>query len=100
MLNAQWKRFKSGTDIRGCALDGVEGEPVNLTDEAVERMAAGFLLWLSGRTGKAGDTLTVSVGRDSPSVPAAHPRRCGTGADGPAVPGCWTAAWPPPRPCS
>lgn len=65
MLNAQWKRFKSGTDIRGCALDGVEGEPVNLTDEAVERMAAGFLLWLSGRTGKAGDTLTVSVGRDS-----------------------------------
>ncbi len=65
MLNAQWKRFKSGTDIRGCALDGVEGEPVNLTDEAVERMAAGFLLWLSGRTGKAGDTRTVSVGRDS-----------------------------------
>lgn len=65
MLNTQWKRFKSGTDIRGCALDGVEGEPVNLTDEAVERMAAGFLLWLSGRTGKAGDTLTVSVGRDS-----------------------------------
>lgn len=65
MLNAQWKRFKSGTDIRGCALDGVEGEPVNLTDEAVERMAAGFLLWLSGRTGKARDTLTVSVGRDS-----------------------------------
>ena len=65
MLNAQWKWFKSGTDIRGCALDGVEGEPVNLTDEAVERMAAGFLLWLSGRTGKAGDTLTVSVGRDS-----------------------------------
>ena len=43
----------------------LSGEPVNLTDEAVERMAAGFLLWLSGRTGKAGDTLTVSVGRDS-----------------------------------
>ncbi len=40
MLNDQWKRFKSGTDIRGCAMEGVEGEPVNLTDEAVERMAA------------------------------------------------------------
>lgn len=65
MLNDQWKRFKSGTDIRGCAMEGAEGEPVNLTDGAVERMAAGFLVWLSDHTGKKGEDLTVSVGRDS-----------------------------------
>ena len=65
MLNAEWKSFKSGTDIRGCAMEGAAGEPVTLTDPVVERMAAGFLLWLSGRGGKPAAGLTVSVGRDS-----------------------------------
>lgn len=65
MLNAYWKHFKSGTDIRGVALDGVEGEPPDMTDEAVERMAEGFARWLSGRAGKPVGELTVSVGRDS-----------------------------------
>lgn len=37
MLNEYWKQFKSGTDIRGIATDGVEGEDVNLTDEAVKK---------------------------------------------------------------
>ena len=60
-----WKQFKSGTDIRGVAVDGVEGEPLNLTDEVVSQMACGFLLWLSARTGKSADQLTVAVGHDS-----------------------------------
>lgn len=60
-----WKQFKSGTDIRGVAVDGVAGEPLNLTDEVVGKMAAAFLLWLSRRTGKPADTLTVAVGHDS-----------------------------------
>lgn len=60
-----WMHFKSGTDIRGVASPGVEGQPVDLTDEAVERMAAAFALWLSEKTGKPGNTLTVSLGRDS-----------------------------------
>lgn len=64
-MQAFWKHFKSGTDIRGVALDGVEGQPLDLTDEVVERMAAAFALWLSERTGKPGPALTVSVGRDS-----------------------------------
>ena len=42
MLSNEWKHFKSGTDIRGVALDGAEGA-VDLTDEAVQRMAGGFL---------------------------------------------------------
>lgn len=65
MLNAYWKHFKSGTDIRGVAIDGVAGEPLDLTDEAVRKMAAGFAAWLSARAGKPAAALTVSVGRDS-----------------------------------
>ena len=60
-----WKQFKSGTDIRGVAVDGVAGEPLNLTDETVAKMAAAFLLWLSQRTGKAVTELKVAVGHDS-----------------------------------
>ncbi len=65
MASIDWKHFKSGTDIRGVALDGVEGQPLDLTDEAVGRMAAAFACWLSERTGKPADKLTVSLGRDS-----------------------------------
>ena len=42
MLNEQFKIFKSGTDIRGVASEGVEGQSVNLTDEMVYKMADGF----------------------------------------------------------
>lgn len=65
MLNPYWKQFKSGTDIRGVASEGVAGQEVNLTDEAVEKMAAGFVLWLSGAVKKEADKLTVAVGHDS-----------------------------------
>lgn len=65
MLNPFWKHFKSGTDIRGVAIDAVEGEPLDLTDEVLDNMAAGFASWLSQRAGKHLGELTVSVGRDS-----------------------------------
>ena len=60
-----WKHFKSGTDIRGVAIDGVAGEPLDMTDEAVATMAKAFALWLSRVTGKATADLSVSIGRDS-----------------------------------
>ncbi|MBR1482597.1 MAG: phosphomannomutase/phosphoglucomutase [Ruminococcus sp.] len=65
MLNEFYRQFKSGTDIRGVATEGVEGQPVNLTDEVVAQMADGFVLWLSEKVGKAPDALKISVGRDS-----------------------------------
>ena len=65
MLDKFYKQFKSGTDIRGVASEGVEGQPVNLTDDVVARMADGFVLWLSKKVGKAPETLTISIGRDS-----------------------------------
>ena len=65
MLKIDWKQFKSGTDIRGVATEGVPGQEVNLTGSAVRRMAAGYLLWLSNKTGKPASELTVAVGHDS-----------------------------------
>lgn len=65
MLNDFYKQFKSGTDIRGVASEGVEGQSVNLTDEAVAAMADGFVMWLSKKLVKPADSLTISVGRDS-----------------------------------
>ncbi len=65
MLSEYWKHFKSGTDIRAVAMDGVEGESCELTDEVVERIIAGFACWLSEKAGKPCTELTVSVGRDS-----------------------------------
>ncbi|MEE1220030.1 MAG: phosphomannomutase/phosphoglucomutase [Ruminococcus sp.] len=65
MLNDFYKQFKSGTDIRGVASEGVEGQHINLTDDVVANMADGFVLWLSKKVNKAPEELTISVGRDS-----------------------------------
>lgn len=65
MLNKEYGVFKSGTDIRGVASEGVPGYEVNMTNERVERMANGFLLWLSKKVNKPVNQLKVSVGRDS-----------------------------------
>ncbi len=63
MIN--YKSFKSGTDIRGVALEGVKGQEINLTDEVVANIANGFALWLSEKVNKPCEELTVSIGRDS-----------------------------------
>ena len=65
LLDKTWKQFKSGTDIRGVALEGVAGEEVTLTDPVLARMADGFVLWMSAKTGKTPAELTLSVGHDS-----------------------------------
>ncbi|QEY34923.1 phosphomannomutase/phosphoglucomutase [Caproiciproducens galactitolivorans] len=65
MLTAFWKQFKSGTDIRGVACDGVPGEEINLTDEVIEKIASAFVLWLSDTLKKDPSHLTIAVGHDS-----------------------------------
>ena len=64
MLKDFWKAFKSGTDIRGVAVEGA-GYDVNLTEETVTAMTNGFVLWLAEKTQKSPEKLVVSVGRDS-----------------------------------
>ena len=64
MLEAFWKSLKSGTDIRGAAMENDLGEPVRLTDEAVRRMAGGFLCWMQEHLGLAAGA-KIALGHDS-----------------------------------
>lgn len=41
-MNNPYLYLKSGSDIRGTAAEGVEGEPIELTDEAVYKLTRGF----------------------------------------------------------
>ena len=56
-------KLQNGSDVRGVAIDGVEGEPVNLTPEAVNRIASGFAKFLTDKLGK--QNLKIAVGHDS-----------------------------------
>lgn len=57
-----YKKLKSGTDIRGIAVETENGK-VELTDEAVYDLTAGFCQWLFEKGAKKGDK--ISVGHDS-----------------------------------
>ncbi|XP_011076978.1 uncharacterized protein LOC105161098 isoform X1 [Sesamum indicum] len=59
-------KLQNGSDIRGVAVYGVEGEPVTLTEPVTEAIAAAFAAWLLDR--KKPDPskrLKVSIGHDS-----------------------------------
>ncbi len=57
--------LKSGTDVRGIAVEGVPGEHINLTDDAVNAITDAFALWLSKRVEKTPKGIKISVGHDS-----------------------------------
>ncbi|MBQ1914153.1 MAG: phosphomannomutase/phosphoglucomutase, partial [Selenomonadaceae bacterium] len=58
-------KLQNGSDVRGVAVEGVADEPVNLTVEAANRIAAGFLDFLSHKLDKKKSELRVAVGHDS-----------------------------------
>jgi len=59
------KKLKSGTDIRGTAVDTEQYGPMELTDEAVKAIARAFLVWREKRVNIPKEGLRVAVGRDS-----------------------------------
>ena len=63
VITMDYKKLQNGSDIRGVALEGIEGQHVNLTEQATRDIGRGFALWLKNRLNK--DVLTVAVGRDS-----------------------------------
>ena len=63
MEQSDWMKLKSGTDVRGVALEGVPGEEVDLTDEAVTGIMKAFCAWAAQRCGK--EKLTIAIGHDS-----------------------------------
>ena len=58
----EYLALKNGSDVRGVATEGVEGQPVTLTEEAVENIAKAFCVWLISKTGKT--KVCVAVGHD------------------------------------
>ncbi|KAJ7544774.1 hypothetical protein O6H91_09G092700 [Diphasiastrum complanatum] len=60
-----FKKLQNGSDIRGVAIPGVEGEPVNLTESATEAIAAAFSQWLFDKTDDGSRRLRIAVGHDS-----------------------------------
>lgn len=64
-MDINWDKLQNGTDIRGVALDGIEGEEVNLTPDICNVICRSFGIWLSEKVGKNKSDLKISVGMDS-----------------------------------
>ncbi|MQL82329.1 hypothetical protein Taro_014809 [Colocasia esculenta] len=61
-----FRKLQNGSDIRGVAVSGVEGEPVNLTEPVTEAIAAAFASWLLDRKKPSESRrMRISVGHDS-----------------------------------
>ena len=60
-----YDKLQNGSDIRGVALEGIEGEHVNLTSEAAKDFAKSFAHFVAKRTGKKVEELKLAVGHDS-----------------------------------
>ena len=59
-----YSKLQNGSDIRGVALEGIEGQHINLTESACKDIGRGFALWLVKKTGRT-HGLRVAIGRDS-----------------------------------
>ena len=59
------RHLKSGTDVRGTAVNPDDPQKVDLTDEAVKRITASFVVFLAEKLGKKKESLVISVGHDS-----------------------------------
>ncbi|KAJ0103663.1 hypothetical protein Patl1_06092 [Pistacia atlantica] len=59
-------KLQNGSDIRGVAVAGAEGEPISLTEPVTEAIAAAFAAWLlDKKKAAASQHLCISVGHDS-----------------------------------
>ena len=47
-----YKKLQNGSDIRGVALEGIEGQHVNLTETVCKDIGRGFAVWLQKKAGK------------------------------------------------
>lgn len=61
-MEMDWMKLQNGSDIRGVALEGVEGEAVNFSAEVVEILGKSFVVWLKSKGHK---NISVAVGMDS-----------------------------------
>lgn len=59
------KNLQNGSDIRGIVLDGIKGQVPNLGENETISLTKGYLMWLSDKSGKKFNNLSISVGMDS-----------------------------------
>ena len=52
MTEHDFLKLQNGSDIRGVALEGVDGEHINLTPEVCRNIGTAFALWLAAKTGR------------------------------------------------
>ena len=65
MLEKKYLPLQNGSDVRGVAIDGIEGELINLTGEIAYYIVSAFVHFVSEKTGKNIGDLKISVGHDS-----------------------------------
>lgn len=65
MTEKELMKLQNGSDVRGIALEGVEGEEVNLRPEAARVIAAAFVRFLAKKLGRKAGELKIAVGHDS-----------------------------------
>ena len=63
MTTVDYLQLRKGVAVYGIATALTEGQTVDLTEEAVSRIAKAFCVWLTSRTGKA--KVSVAIGYDS-----------------------------------
>ncbi len=62
-MSDTYLKLKNGSDVRGVACEGIEGESVTLTEEIAANVAKAFCVWLISHTGKT--QVTIAIGHDS-----------------------------------
>ena len=58
-------KLQNGSDIRGVASEGVEGENVNLTPDIARQIGCAYVSWLAKKIDCEPTALHIGVGRDS-----------------------------------
>ena len=58
-------KLQNGSDVRGIACEGIEGEHVTLTSEAAYLIGRAFAIWLLKKKNIAPEECIVGVGTDS-----------------------------------
>lgn len=64
-MDQAYRGLQNGSDIRGIALEGVEGEEVNLTPAVVQNIASAFVDYLKEKKGIPYENIRVGIGHDS-----------------------------------
>ncbi len=65
MTKKDFMKLQNGSDIRGIACEGIEGEHTNLTSRAAYLIGQAFAIWLMEKKGIEGKDCIIGVGTDS-----------------------------------